>query len=96
MRYIFVLAVLLAYGSAAGLDTDDNGARLCSGSVKIQPDWSSTRVDTCLSPALKHQVRISIIAPDWGIVNLSQFTHHPPKLGYSSREGRGRSLTTVE
>jgi len=29
-------------------------------------------------------------------VNLSQFTHHLLKLGYSSRERRGGSLTTKE
>ena len=32
-------------------------------------------------------------APGLGPVNLSQFTHHLPKLGYSS-QGRGGSLTT--
>jgi len=32
----------------------------------------------------EHLLWISIIAPSWGSVNLSQsFTHHPPKLGWS-------------
>jgi len=34
-------------------------------------------------------MRVSIIAPGWGSVNLSKFTHHPTRFGYSYREGRG-------
>ena len=48
-----------------------------------------------LRPSMGHHVRVSSIAPGWGSVNLSQCTHHPPKLGYSSRERRGGSLTTT-
>jgi len=44
----------------------------------------------------EHHTRVSIIAPGWGSVNLSQFTHHPLELGYSYREERGGSLTTTE
>jgi len=48
---------------------------------------------------------VSIDAPCCGSGNPSQFTHHPPisqithhppEVGYSSREGRGGSLTTME
>jgi len=35
-------------------------------------------------------MQAGIIAPGWGLVNLSQFRHRPPKLG------RGGSLTTME
>jgi len=42
-----------------------------------------------LSP--EHRVRVNIIAPGWGSVNLCQFTLHRLKLGYSSREDRGGS-----
>ena len=45
---------------------------------------------------MERHVRASIIAPGWGSVNLSQFTHHWPKFGYYYREGRGESLITVE
>ena len=41
--------------------------------------------------SMEHHVWVSKNAPGWGSVNLSQITHHPSKLGYSSREGRGRS-----
>jgi len=46
--------------------------------------------------SMEYNMRVSISAPGWGSVNLDQFMHHPPKPGYSSREGRGGSLTTVE
>ena len=39
-------------------------------------------------------MRVSIIASALG--QLSLFTHEPPKLGYSSREGRGGFLTAME
>jgi len=35
--------------------------------------------------SMEHHVSISINAPGWGSVNLSQFTHHPATLGYSYR-----------
>jgi len=38
---------------------------------------------------------VGIIALGWEPVSLIQFTHLS-KLGYSSQEGRGRSLTTME
>jgi len=41
-------------------------------------------------------MRVSITAQSWKSANLSKFTHHPPKFGYSYREGRGAALTTVE
>jgi len=44
---------------------------------------------------MEYHVRVRINAPGWGSVNPSQFTRHPLKLGYSSREGRGGSLTTM-
>jgi len=31
-------------------------------------------------------MRVSINASGWGSVNLCQFTHHSPKLGYTYRE----------
>jgi len=34
-------------------------------------------------------VWVGINAPGLGAVHPSQFSHHPPKLGYSSQEGRG-------
>jgi len=36
---------------------------------------------------MEHCVWDSIVAPGPGSVNLSQFTHHPVKHGYSYREG---------
>jgi len=45
---------------------------------------------------MEHHVRVSINAPEWESVNPSQFTHYPPKLGYTSLEGSGGSLTTTE
>jgi len=44
----------------------------------------------------EHHMRDSNIAPGWGSVNLSQFTHNPLDIGYSYREGKGGSLTTLE
>ena len=49
-----------------------------------------------LQLSMEHHVWVIIIAPGWGSVNLNQFTHHLPKIGYSSQEGRYGSLTTVE
>jgi len=45
---------------------------------------------------MEGHARVSIIASGWGSVNLSHYTHHPPKLGYSSREGRSVSLSAIE
>jgi len=41
--------------------------------------------------SMEHHVRVSINAPGWGLVNLSQLTQHPPKLSYSYQNGRGGS-----
>ena len=38
---------------------------------------------------MEHHVQVCIIAPGWESVNLSKFTHHPPKFRYSYREGKG-------
>ena len=62
--------------------------------------WQSCRVRYLFSDQLRlsmeHHARVSIIVPGWGSINLSNFTHHPPRFGYSYWEGRARSLTTVE
>ena len=40
-------------------------------------------------------MRVNINDPGLGSVNPSQFTQHLLKLGYSSRKGKGGSLTTT-
>ena len=46
--------------------------------------------------SMERHMRVSIKAPSWGSVNLTQYTHDPPKLGCYSWEGRGGSWVTMQ
>jgi len=57
--------------------------------------WQSRRVKYLFFTSYGLAWSMSIIAPGWGSVNLSRFTHHPPKFGYFYRGGRGGMILTL-
>ena len=58
--------------------------------------WQRCWIRYLVRLSTEYRARVSINTPGWGSVNLSRFTRHPPKFGYSYRKGRGGSWNNCE